>query len=70
MERHPEDGRSHFRRPVRRGVPSVLFNMAASDHNDVIAEVFRARAVFVGSPTLNRGLLPTMMPVPGVKAMG
>ena len=45
------------------GVPSALFNMAASDRNDVIAEVFRAQAVFVGSPTLNRGLLPTIMPV-------
>ncbi len=45
------------------GVPSALFNMAESDRNDVIAEVFRAGAVLVGSPTLNRGLLPTIMPV-------
>jgi anaerobic nitric oxide reductase flavorubredoxin len=45
------------------GVPSVLFNMAESDRNDAIAEVFRAGAVIVGSPTLNRGLLPTIMPV-------
>jgi flavorubredoxin len=45
------------------GVPAVLFSMAESDRNDVIAEVFRAHTVFVGSPTLNRGLLPTIMPV-------
>jgi anaerobic nitric oxide reductase flavorubredoxin len=45
------------------GVPAGLFHMASSDRNDVIAEVFRAKAVIVGSPTLNRGLLPTITPV-------
>lgn len=45
------------------GVPAGLFPMATSDRNDVIAEVFRAKAVIVGSPTLNRGLLPTIAPV-------
>jgi anaerobic nitric oxide reductase flavorubredoxin len=45
------------------GVPAGLFHMASGDRNDVIAEVFRAKAVIVGSPTLNRGLLPTITPV-------
>jgi flavorubredoxin len=45
------------------GVPSKLFHMATTDRNDVIAEVFRSKAVAVGSPTLNNGLLPTIMPI-------
>jgi anaerobic nitric oxide reductase flavorubredoxin len=45
------------------GVPYRLFHMAVSDRNDVIAEVFRARAIVIGSPTLNRGLLPTISPI-------
>ena len=34
-----------------------LFNLAKSDKNDVITEVFRSKAVLVGSPTINRGIL-------------
>lgn len=34
-----------------------LFNMAKSDKNDVITEVFKSKAVLVGSPTINRGIL-------------
>jgi anaerobic nitric oxide reductase flavorubredoxin len=45
------------------GVPFKLFNMATSDRNDVIAEVFDAKAVIVGSPTVNRGYLPTLAPI-------
>jgi flavorubredoxin len=45
------------------GIPAKLFHMATSDRNDVIAEVFQAKALLIGSPTLNRGLLPTLMPV-------
>jgi anaerobic nitric oxide reductase flavorubredoxin len=37
-----------------------LFNMARSDRNDVITEVFRSRAVIVGSPTINRGVLTSI----------
>ncbi len=45
------------------GVPNKIFHMAVSDRNDVIAEIFKAKAVIVGSPTLNNGLLPTIMPI-------
>lgn len=45
------------------GVPSKVFHMGISDRNDVLAEVFKAGAVIVGSPTLNMGLLPTIMPI-------
>jgi anaerobic nitric oxide reductase flavorubredoxin len=45
------------------GVPSKLFNMAVSDRNDVNTEIFKAKAVLIGSPTFNQGLLPTIRPV-------
>jgi len=45
------------------GVPFRMFYIPTSDRNDVIAEVFQAGAVIVGSPTFNNGILPSMMPV-------
>jgi len=45
------------------GVPHKLFHMAVSDRNDVITEVFKAKAVIVGSPTFNQGVLPTLAPI-------
>jgi len=45
------------------GVPYKLFHMAVSDRNDVITEVFKAKAVVIGCPTFNRGLLPTITPI-------
>ncbi len=44
-------------------VPFKIYHMAVTDRNDVIAEVFRAKAVIVGSPTLNQGVLPTIAPI-------
>ncbi len=44
-------------------VPSKLFHMAVSDRNDVITEIFKAKAIIIGSPTLNNGLLPTVAPI-------
>ena len=37
--------------------------MAVSDRNDVITEIFKAKAIIVGSPTFNQGLLPTIAPI-------
>lgn len=34
-----------------------LFNLAKTDKNDVITQVFKSKAVLVGSPTINRGIL-------------
>ena len=45
------------------GVPYKLFNMAVSDRGDVVAEIFKAKAVVVGSPTFNQGPLPTITPI-------
>jgi len=45
------------------GVPFKIYHMAVSDRNDVVTEIFKAKAVIVGSPTANNGLLPTIMPI-------
>ena len=34
-----------------------LFNLAKSDKNDVITEIFKSKAILVGSPTINKGIL-------------
>jgi len=34
-----------------------LFNISRSDKNDVVTEVFKSKAILVGSPTINRGIL-------------
>ncbi len=48
---------------TEEGVPHKLFHMAITDRNDILVEIFKAKAVIVGSPTLNRGVLPTILPI-------
>ncbi len=45
------------------GVPHVLYNMAVTDRNDVLTDVLLAKAVIIGSPALNNGLLPSITPI-------
>lgn len=45
------------------GVDHKVFHAVTSDRNDMLAEIFKARAVIVGSPTLNNGVLPTIWPL-------
>ena len=45
------------------GVAYKLFHMAVSDRNDVITEIFKSKAIVVGSPTVNQGILPTISPI-------
>ncbi len=45
------------------GVDYKMLHTAVTDRNDVLVEVFKARTIIVGSPTLNNGLLPTIMPL-------
>jgi flavorubredoxin len=45
------------------GVSHRLLHVAVSDRNDVITEIFKAKAIIIGSPTLNRGPLPTIAPI-------
>ncbi|MDQ7836290.1 MAG: anaerobic nitric oxide reductase flavorubredoxin [Humidesulfovibrio sp.] len=42
------------------GLTVKLFNAARTDKNDIITEVFRSKAVLVGSPTINRGFLSSL----------
>jgi len=42
------------------GVEVRLYNLSKSDKSDIIKEVLDARAILVGSPTLNNGMLPTI----------
>jgi flavorubredoxin len=37
-----------------------LFNVARSDKNDVITDVFKSKAILLGSPTINRGFLSSV----------
>ncbi|NLB19002.1 MAG: anaerobic nitric oxide reductase flavorubredoxin [Syntrophomonadaceae bacterium] len=37
-----------------------LFNTARRDKNDIITEVFKSKTIFVGSPTINRGILSSV----------
>jgi flavorubredoxin len=45
------------------GVPYKLLHLATTDRNDALVELFRSRGIVIGSPTLNNGLLPTVMPI-------
>ena len=45
------------------GVPYKTFYMPTSDRNDVITEIFKTKAIIIGSPTFNQGLLPTITPI-------
>ncbi len=47
-------------RGIRNADPSItvkLFNSSTKDKNDVLTEVFRSKAILVGSPTINNGYL-------------
>lgn len=42
------------------GIDVKLFNLTASDKSDVIKEVLDAKALIIGSPTLNNGMFPSV----------
>jgi flavorubredoxin len=42
------------------GVTVKLFNIARSDKNDVITEIFKSKAILLGSPTINKGFLSSV----------
>lgn len=45
------------------GIDYKIVHAAVTDRNDALVEVFKARTVVVGSPTLNNGVLPTIAPI-------
>jgi anaerobic nitric oxide reductase flavorubredoxin len=45
------------------GIPYRTFYIPTADRNDVLTEIFKTKAVIIGSPTFNQGLLPTITPI-------
>jgi anaerobic nitric oxide reductase flavorubredoxin len=45
---------------MSEGVDVKLYNLTKSDQSDIITEVLDAKALLVGSPTLNNGMFPTV----------
>jgi flavorubredoxin len=41
-------------------VEAKVFNLAKSDINDVITEIFKSKTTVLGSPTINKGILHSM----------
>jgi anaerobic nitric oxide reductase flavorubredoxin len=41
-------------------VTCKLYNISKSERNDVVTEVFKSKAILVGSPTINRGILSAL----------
>ena len=45
---------------MEEGIDAKLFNLTASDKSDVIKDVLDAKALIIGSPTLNNGMFPSV----------
>ncbi|MFX0141769.1 MAG: FprA family A-type flavoprotein, partial [Candidatus Hodarchaeota archaeon] len=43
-----------------RGIPVKRYKLTTADYSDVITEAMKAKAILIGSPTLNNGLYPTV----------
>ncbi|MBE3580730.1 MAG: flavodoxin domain-containing protein [Thermoanaerobacteraceae bacterium] len=48
---------------VSGGCDARLFKLSLSDRNDIIKELLDARALLVGSPTINNDILPVVSPL-------
>ncbi len=49
-----------FEGAMSESVDAKLYNLTRSDQSDIIKDVLDARALLVGSPTLNNGMFPTV----------
>lgn len=45
------------------GIEYKIFNISTADRNDVLAEVFKAKGILLGSSTVNNGLLTSLLPL-------
>lgn len=62
------DGTRHMAEAIGQGlagegVPYQLLDMGVADKSDAITEIFKTKAIIIGSSTFNRGILPTLSPV-------
>jgi len=58
------DGTRRMAEAIAKGIMEAdqtvavkLFNIARSDKNDLITEIFKSKAILIGSPTVNNGVL-------------
>lgn len=61
------NGTKHLAEKIAEGIQSAdpeitlkIYNIAKSDQNDVITEVFKSKTVVMGSPTISNSMLHTM----------
>jgi len=61
------DGTRRMAEAIAEGIKSAdvtvnvkLFNTARRDKNDIITEVFKSKAILLGSPTVNKGILSSV----------
>jgi flavorubredoxin len=45
---------------ISEGVDVKVFNLTSSDKSDIVKEVLDAKALLIGSPTLNNGMFPSV----------
>ncbi len=62
------EGTRHMAEAIGQGIAAEglqykIFHVGVSDRNDVVTEIFKTKAIVVGSPTFNQGLLPTITPI-------
>ena len=55
-------GRAICRGLEEEGIEYKMFSAGAADVNDVMTDMLSAKAVVVGCPTLNNGIMPTLTP--------
>jgi len=61
------DGTKRMAEAIAKGILEIdkkvnikLFNVAKTDKNDVITEIFKSRVILVGSPTIGGGILSSV----------
>lgn len=47
----------------RQGFRVNLYNIGKSDYSDIVREILEAKAVIIGSSTINNGILPSLSPL-------
>jgi anaerobic nitric oxide reductase flavorubredoxin len=62
------EGTRHMAEAIGQGIAAEgiqykMFHVGISDRNDILTEIFKSKAIIIGSPTFNQGLLPTIMPI-------
>lgn len=45
------------------GVKGFVYKMSVSDRNDIVKELLDAKALLIGSPTINNDMLPNVVPI-------